>query len=297
MKKRALSRSAAARSGERLGSLFVVALVIFRVYTRLDRNQQDAANLAPPPQQAPPQVGFQDDVDEPQPAVANPEPNLNPGIAIQQFPEPSAPREIEPGVTFQELVLGTPGQVAAAGWTGKIWIYLPVGEHDARSLPCVLIAPAGSNLLMGNDLGNASDSEAVLHPERIPYVKAGFAVIAYEIDGTVPDLDKASEQETMTAIRQFLRARAGLVNAQIAFEYARTKVPSVDPTRISAVGHSSAGTLAVLLAENEPRLKACAVFAPALDLAKRFGPQAVAQFHGMGIGDVSGRYSPKKRRE
>ena len=44
-------------------------------------------------------------------------------------------------------------------------------------------------------------------------------------------------------------AQAGLVNARNALEFVLARVPEVDPKRIYAAGHSSAGTLALLFAE------------------------------------------------
>ena len=54
----------------------------------------------------------------------------------------------------------------------------------------------------------------------------------------------------------FLNAQAGLINARVAIEYATTQVPSIDPKRLYTVGHSSAATVALLVAENEPRIAA-----------------------------------------
>ncbi len=47
------------------------------------------------------------------------------------------------------------------------------------------------------------------------------------------------------------------------------KVPQVDPNRLYAAGHSSAGTMAILFAEHEPRLKACVAFASVVDVWER----------------------------
>ncbi len=210
------------------------------------------------------------------------------GPSLPSFPGPGPGREIAPGVMFHEVVLGPADRPAGQG--GKLWLYLPAGEHADGSLPCILIAPAGSNLLTGNDLGDDP-----LDPERLPYVRAGFAVLAYELDGA---LDSGGDKPPafpvlMAAMRRFLAAKAGLANAGVALEYLLAKVPQVDPERISAVGHSSAGTLAVLFAEHEPRLESCVAFAPALDLEQRFGAEAVAQLKRAGVGDLAVRYSPR----
>ncbi|MEZ6067387.1 MAG: prolyl oligopeptidase family serine peptidase [Planctomycetaceae bacterium] len=44
------------------------------------------------------------------------------------------------------------------------------------------------------------------------------------------------------------------------------KVPEVDPSRIYVAGHSSAGTVALLTAEHEPRIAGCIAYAPCSDV-------------------------------
>src|SRR5205823_3064684 len=45
-------------------------------------------------------------------------------------------------------------------------------------------------------------------------------------------------------------------------------------------GHSSAATLALLVAADDQRVKACAAFAPVTDVEARVGRPAIAQFAG-----------------
>ena len=70
-------------------------------------------------------------------------------------------------------------------------------------------------------------------------------------------------------------------------------MPQVDAKRVYTAGHSSAGVAALLVAEHEPAIKGCAAFAPAIDLAKRFGAREVRQLQTIGLGDLVVRYSPK----
>ena len=152
-----------------------------------------------------------------------------------------------------------------------LYFYLPPGDHPPGSLPCVLIAPAGSILITGMDLGEGD------RKEHLPYVRAGFAVLSYSLDGHVPDRKAASDAQIRQASQEFLAAKAGLTNAKVALEWLTARVPEVDADRIYAAGHSSAGTLALLLAENEPRIKKCAAFAPRSDVEANFpGPQKLA---------------------
>src|SRR5262249_19131213 len=57
-------------------------------------------------------------------------------IETPPLPDVGAGREIEPGVRFHEVRL--PGG-DKPGFAGKLWLYLPAGDHADHSLPCVLI--------------------------------------------------------------------------------------------------------------------------------------------------------------
>ncbi len=189
-------------------------------------------------------------------------------ITPPRFPDAGAGVVLEPGVRLHEVRIGPPGPAPESpGHRGKLWLYLPDGRHPSGALACVLIAGAGSKLITGMDLSDGDRAE------HLPYVRAGFAVLAYELDGARDESadDDGSGLEVSSAA--FLAAEAGLVNARNALNFLALKVPEVDPARVYAVGHSSAGTLALLLAENEPRIKGCVAFAPVTDTARRFPPR------------------------
>jgi dienelactone hydrolase len=192
-------------------------------------------------------------------------------------------REIEPGVIFHEVRL--PGG-DKPGFAGKLWLYLPAGDHADHSLPCVLITAAGSNLLKGMELGDADRAE------QLPYVRAGFAVVAYELDGALARGREATVSEMSQAIARFLAARAGLVNAHVALRFGLERVPQVDPSRMYTAGHSSAATAAMLFAEHEPSIRGCIAYAPAINLAKQFGADATRMLHDAGFDDLVVRHAP-----
>lgn len=139
-------------------------------------------------------------------------------------------------------------------------IYLPAGEHAARSLGCVLVAPAGTNLLVGNSL----DGEDY-HDETLPYAEAGFVTIQYSLDGAVADLETASDGEFSAAYKLFKAAGAGTLNTRCVIEFVKARLPEVDPTRIYTAGHSSAGTVSLLAGEYHPDVAACIAYAPCSD--------------------------------
>jgi dienelactone hydrolase len=186
-------------------------------------------------------------------------------VAPPPFPERSEAdqHELEPGVVQHVISIGDDegGFYDTPGHGGYMYLYLPPGEHAPKSLPCILIAPAGSTLLAGMDLTEDDESE------HKPYVKAGCAVLSYELDG--PCYDDNDLDEMREAYDAFKGSRAGLVNARNAVDYLLAKVPEVDPARIYAAGHSSAATHALLVAAHEPRLAGVIAYAPATNLPKR----------------------------
>jgi dipeptidyl aminopeptidase/acylaminoacyl peptidase len=203
----------------------------------------------------------------PAPSAAARQPFSVADVPPPTFPDRGDSQEIEPGVPLHIINIGAEegGFYDTPGHGGVFYLYLPPGQHAPKSLPCILIAPAGSTLLAGMELGEGDQDE------HKPYVKAGCAVLSYELDG--PCSDETDMEELKDAFEAFKKSRAGLINARNALEYVLAKVPEVDPSRIYAAGHSSAATHALLFAEHEPRLAGVLAYAPAPDLPKRMKPQ------------------------
>lgn len=172
-------------------------------------------------------------------------------------PPLGAARTLEPGVTEYE------GTLTREDGPERVWVYLPAHPANAK-IPCLFIAPAGSPLIHGMDLNDED------RPEHLPYVRAGYAVVAYSLDG--PVTDPKNEQQVEAAAQAFKKADAGLANARAAIDYALAAVPQIDPKRLYTAGHSSAGTVSLLVAENEPRIAACIAYAPCCDIPRHLGP-------------------------
>jgi dienelactone hydrolase len=261
-----------------IGALVVLALIGFRMYNAYRRGAARQARQAAPAARAPrfiPPAGVPNRV----------------AWTMPTLPEPGPGVDLERGVRFHEVHLQGANRAGGAlpGHSGKLWLYLPAGDHAPKSLPCILIAGAGSNLITGMELGDGD------RPEHLPYVRAGLAVLAYELDGMMPDRRNANVGNLAPFVRSFLDAEAGLVNMRVALEYATTRVPSIDPRRLYAVGHSSAATLALLVAENEPRISACVAFMPVVDLLERFPPQLRTALPQLvpGADQFFGRFNPR----
>lgn len=157
-----------------------------------------------------------------------------------------------------------PGPRPPAGSQMKLHVYLPPGKHAPRSLACVLVPPAGTNMLVGNDLDDLDDE--TYDDETRPYAEAGVVAIQYSLDGAHDEDAKGAAQGWDKAYQAFRAAGAGTVNARNALEFARRRLPMVDPDRIFSAGHSSAGTVSLLFGASEPRLRGCIAYAPGIDV-------------------------------
>jgi dienelactone hydrolase len=204
----------------------------------------------------------------PRASAAARQPFVTSDVPLPAFGERAAAELVDEGVERQAISVGSDrdGFYSPPGHGGEMLLHLPPGDHAPRSLPCILITGAGTDLLSGVLLEGEGNPD-----EYISYVQAGLAVLVYELDGpSGEEGDVAAMQEALAAYRG---SRAGLVNARNALEYALTKVPEVNPAKIYAAGHSSAGTHALLFAAHEPRLAGVIAYAPACDVPKWFGPR------------------------
>lgn len=135
-------------------------------------------------------------------------------------------------------------------------------SQEVAAWPCVILTPAGSNLLSGRDLGDGD------HPEALPWANAGYVVIQVALPGAIADPERVTGGEVKRTFAEFSLARAGLGCVEQVLASISQEMPQVDPRRIAAVGHSSAGTLALLAAESNPEIKACVAFAPCTDVTE-----------------------------
>jgi dienelactone hydrolase len=181
---------------------------------------------------------------------------------VSETPAPVFPEfEPEPG----EHLVTLRGSFNSPGGATQLAVYIPSGEHSEKSLPCILTAPAGTNLLTGTRVGSKD------RPEHVAYLAAGYVVVCYSLDGHFDKRDKsATRAGSVEAYHRFVAAHAGLANARNALEFVLAKIPAVDPLRIYAAGHGSAATMALLFAEHEPRLQGCVAYAPVTDLERQF---------------------------
>ncbi|MFI5380258.1 MAG: prolyl oligopeptidase family serine peptidase [Tepidisphaerales bacterium] len=202
-------------------------------------------------------------------------------VVVSSTPPSFSPRGPE------MLAASTSAGSGATGQDVRVWIYLPTAQAGRpRSVGCVFIAPAGSTCFTGMNL--SSDDEL----EFVPYVRAGFAVVAYDLEGPLRDTDSPSRSEVTTAVKAFMAADGGLADARMAIEYTLKTVPEVDPSRLYAAGHSSAGTVALLLAASDARIKGCIAYAPCSDLEGRLREASDLGRLVSGTADFARSHSP-----
>ncbi len=194
-------------------------------------------------------------------------------IPVPQFPELGEGIPLEgTQIAIYNVDLGSiPANTGSPGMQMTMRVYVPPGDHAPQSLPAVLVAPAGTTLLTGMAL---DDSE--YHDETLPYAEAGMVVIHYSLDGD--EFEEGGDETVTYPYALFRAACAGVVNTRNALEFARARLPMVNPNKVYAAGHSSAGTLALLAAEHEPRLAGAIAYAPATDVESRLSEMADVPF-------------------
>jgi dipeptidyl aminopeptidase/acylaminoacyl peptidase len=211
-------------------------------------------------------------------AAPTPPPAAAPAVTTTVASDFGAAQAIKPGILFREATLQR-GKLPM-----KVWLYVP--EKAVGKLPLVLVPPAGSTLIAGMDLGDGDRAE------HFPYAAAGFAVASFEIDGPVPQ--NSPDPVIFEGAKRFRDSRAGIDNAKAALDFVLTKEPNIDPDRIFVAGHSSAGTLSLLVAENDPRIKACIAYCAVSDVEARLGGlKAVIERAIPGYGSFLHESSPK----
>ncbi|QDT44358.1 Alpha/beta hydrolase family protein [Gimesia alba] len=173
----------------------------------------------------------------------------------------------------------------------KFRVYLPPGIDPASPVPCVIIPPAGSNLLSGMEI---DPPDLIPNPEHEPYIKAGFAVVTFSIDGPLLKGEESNNIDLRNAYEAFQNSKAGLVNCLRAFLETQAVIPGIDKNKVFIAGHSSAGTLSLLFAEHYPQIKGCLAYAPSVDLENNFKPH-LAEIKQLlpGVEDFIKKSSPK----
>jgi len=186
-----------------------------------------------------------------------------------EFPDLGEPLKVYPsGVRRYFVEINLPGQRHSGEMQFHVWI--PAGEHAERSLPSVLVAPAGTNLLHGASLSRTDDYDK----ETLPYAEAGMIAVMYSLDGGLPDNVTPGTPMAMRALVEaypkFATAAAGIANAVRAREFVLQKIETAAPEKLHYAGHSSAANVALLTgAWPGPPIGGVIAYAGAYDLQAR----------------------------
>jgi len=102
-----------------------------------------------------------------------------------------------------------------SGWSTSVRVYLPVNLSANAKIPCVLVAPAGSNLLTGKDCDDFTYTDEIK-----PYVRAGMAVCHYSLDGSQDKMSASSKDRALpSSFRAFTKAHGGVIKGQRALDF------------------------------------------------------------------------------
>jgi dienelactone hydrolase len=177
-------------------------------------------------------------------------------VPLPGFPSPERFIRVDGEVHEAEVYLDVP--VDTPGHENRLRILMPGLDHPGGTLPCVLMAPRGTAQFAGAKM--TGDDEQ----DQLEFAKRGFVVVGYNVDEPLPDEDPRdlSERQLRKAYLAFRAARAGLINGRNALEYVLQEIPEVDPDRVYTAGSGSGGTLALLMAAHDPRIKGCGVYGP-----------------------------------
>ena len=172
---------------------------------------------------------------------------------LEQIPAPP-PGPDDPGEFYRTELLG--GDIVSR----KIWIYKPFAAKT-KPVRCVVMAPAGSHLFDGMNLAEGDAQEHTY------YFAGGYAVIACEVDGAIPDGQENDDKAVVAGAKAFVAAKAGIRNVQAAIDVAES-LPWIDKKHIYVAGHSSAATLALQAAAFDSRVAGCIALAPEVNVPR-----------------------------
>lgn len=137
----------------------------------------------------------------------------------------------------------------------RIWTAFPASKGKN---PCLLWAPGS----MGLKLGGRLDSED--REQMLLFARAGVGVVAFDVPGYWED--DATLDELGQAIDVFMAMEGGVDTARIVLDFIQTRLPRTDASRIWVGGEGVAGTLALLLAQQDRRIQAVLAFDPVTDM-------------------------------
>lgn len=154
----------------------------------------------------------------------------------------------------------------------KFLIFLPTKPAKPK-LPCIFVAASGTEP-SAPFAGKALD-ETIITTNNINYAKAGYAVIVYDVDGDVGDINIINSIESfddrrkrlfVDFIKAYKASDAGVLNAKLAIDYAVARIPQIDPNAMYTAGTGAGGTISLMVAATDKRIKAAIAYSPYTNL-------------------------------
>lgn len=154
---------------------------------------------------------------KPPPATTLPPPDLDNALNVDLVPIPqipTLPRPFKVAGRYQRYEFFFRQKINEPGFKGKVFVTVPDGPVDQQR-PCLFFAPAGAPAFGGKGL------ETRDYQSMMPFVEAGFIVVAYEMDGDSSRILKERNETRIAKIaRDYQRAKCGLVNSRNAMALA-----------------------------------------------------------------------------
>ena len=97
-----------------------------------------------------------------------------------------------------------------------------------------------------------------------------MVVVHYSLDGPLKESERQDLKAVKAAYLKFKAASGGITNGSLAIDFALQRIPEVNPNKLYSAGHSSAGTVSLLLAATDSRINACIAYAAEYDVQRRF---------------------------
>uniref|UniRef100_UPI00286E9563 hypothetical protein n=1 Tax=Chamaesiphon sp. VAR_69_metabat_338 TaxID=2964704 RepID=UPI00286E9563 len=119
-------------------------------------------------------------------------------------------------------------------YSSRFVVFLPT--HPAKpKLPCIFVAPSATAPLYGQTI----DEENMVYWNYMNYAKAGYAVIAHDVDGYIDEVGRISNPLNplvLDSLKAYKASDAGVLNAKLAIDYAVARIPQIDPNAMYTAG-------------------------------------------------------------
>jgi hypothetical protein len=173
------------------------------------------------------------------------------GDKVVATPELGNATVLEGGIAWYETQIVQPD-----GYSLRVWSAIPSGEGE---IPVLIWLPTSMAWKIGGRLGPEDREQMLL------FARAGVGVVGVDVPGGWED--NATLDELGQEVDRFMKSQGGVETGKATLDFVQTRLPRVDPARTWVSGEGPAGTLALLLAQADRRVRAVVAFDPVTDMA------------------------------